>query len=160
MEEKKNLMTYQGVRTYEEELQHLKVVRRKEIAEKIREAREQGDLSENAEYDAALDEQREIESRITELEEILKNAVVIDEDEMDSGKINIGCTVTLLDVEFDEEVTFSIVGTSEGTSSLSGRISNEAPLGSALIGKAVGDTVTVEAPGGEFTYKVLKIERI
>ena len=78
MEEKKNLMTYQGVRTYEEELQHLKVVRRKEIAEKIREAREQGDLSENAEYDAALDEQREIESRITELEEILKNAVVID----------------------------------------------------------------------------------
>lgn len=160
MEEKKNLMTYQGVRTYEEELQHLKVVRRKEIAEKIREAREQGDLSENAEYDAALDEQREIESRITELEEILKNAVVIDEDEMDSGKINIGCTVTLLDVEFDEEVTFSIVGTSEGTSSLSGRISNESPLGSALIGKAVGDTVTVEAPGGEFTYKVLKIERI
>ena len=160
MEEKKNLMTYQGVRTYEEELQHLKVVRRKEIAEKIREAREQGDLSENAEYDAALDEQREIESRITELEEILKNAVVIDEDEMDSGKINIGCTVTLLDVEFDEEVTFSIVGTSEGTSSLSGRISNESPLGSALIGKAVGDTVTVQAPGGEFTYKVLKIERI
>ncbi len=160
MEEKKNLMTYQGVRTYEEELQHLKVVRRKEIAEKIREAREQGDLSENAEYDAALDEQREIESRITELEEILKNAVVIDEDEMDSGKINIGCTVTLLDVEFNEEVTFSIVGTSEGTSSLSGRISNESPLGSALIGKAVGDTVTVEAPGGEFTYKVLKIERI
>ena len=160
MEEKKNLMTYQGVRTYEEELQHLKVVRRKEIAEKIREAREQGDLSENAEYDAALDEQREIESRITELEEILKNAVVIDEDEMDSGKINIGCTVTLLDVEFDEEVTFSIVGTSEGTSSLSGRIANESPLGSALIGKAVGDTVTVEAPGGEFTYKVLKIERI
>lgn len=160
MEEKKNLMTYQGVRTYEEELQHLKVVRRKEIAEKIREAREQGDLSENAEYDAALDEQREIESRITELEEILKNAVVIDEDEMDSGKINIGCTVTLLDVEFDEEVTFSIVGTSEGTSSLSGRISNESPLGSALIGKVVGDTVTVEAPGGEFTYKVLKIERI
>ena len=160
MEEKKNLMTYQGVRTYEEELQHLKVVRRKEIAEKIREAREQGDLSENAEYDAALDEQREIESRITELEEILKNAVVIDEDEMDSGKINIGCTVTLLDVEFNEEVTFSIVGTSEGTSSLSGLISNESPLGSALIGKVVGDTVTVEAPGGEFTYKVLKIERI
>ena len=160
IQNKKHVLTYEGLKRYEDELHDLKVNRRQEVAQKIKEAREQGDLSENAEYDAALDEQREIESRITELEEILKNAVVIDEDEMDSGKINIGCTVTLLDVEFNEEVTFSIVGTSEGTSSLSGRISNESPLGSALIGKAVGDTVTVEAPGGEFTYKVLKIERI
>ncbi len=159
MEEKKNLMTYQGVKAYEDELQELKVVKRREIADKIREAREQGDLSENAEYDAALDEQREIESRISEIEEILKNAEVVDEDDLD-GKINIGCVVTLLDTEYNEEEKYSIVGTTEGTSSLSGRISNESPLGKALIGRAIGDVVEVEAPGGVFKYQILKIEKI
>ena len=95
MEEKKNILTYEGLRKYEEELHDLKVVKRREIAQKIKEAREQGDLSENAEYDAAKDEQRDIEARIEELEKILKNAEVVDEDEVDLGKISIGCRVKI-----------------------------------------------------------------
>ncbi len=110
MEEKKNILTYAGLRQLEDELQDLKVNQRREIAEKIKVAREQGDLSENAEYDAAKDEQRDIEARIEEIEKILKNAEVVVEDEVDSGKINIGCKVALQDLEYDEEVVFSIVG--------------------------------------------------
>ena len=158
MEAKKNILTYAGLKALEDELHDLKVNRRKEVAQKIKEAREQGDLSENAEYDAAKDEQRDIEARIEELEKILKNAEVVDEEEVDFDKINVGCKVRLYDEEFEEEVTFSIVGSTEANS-LSGKISNESPLGHALIGAIVGDTVTVEAPAGEFKYKVLGIER-
>ncbi|MCQ2510430.1 MAG: transcription elongation factor GreA [Lachnospiraceae bacterium] len=158
MEAKKNILTYAGLKALEDELHDLKVNRRKEVAQKIKEAREQGDLSENAEYDAAKDEQRDIEARIEELEKILKNAEVVDEEEVDFDKINVGCKVRLYDVEFEEEVTFSIVGSTEANS-LSGKISNESPLGRALIGATVGTTVTVEAPAGEFSYKVLGIER-
>ena len=104
MESKKNILTYEGLKKYEEELQDLKVVKRKEVAQKIKEAREQGDLSENAEYDAAKDEQRDIEARIEELEKILKNAEVVDEDEVDLDKINIGCIVKILDIEYNEEL--------------------------------------------------------
>ena len=109
MEEKKNLLTYAGLKKLEEEVQTLKVVKRKEVAEKIKEAREQGDLSENAEYDAAKDEQRDIETRIEEIEKILKNAEVIVEDEVDLKKINVGCKVKVLDMEYDEEIEFQIV---------------------------------------------------
>ena len=101
MAEKKNILTYAGLRELEDELQQLKVVTRKEVAQKIKEAREQGDLSENAEYDAAKDEQRDIEARIEEIEKILRNAEVVDEDEVDLEKINIGCMVKLFDIEFD-----------------------------------------------------------
>ena len=156
--EKKNLMTYAGLKKLEDELHDLKVVRRKEVAEKIKEAREQGDLSENAEYDAAKDEQRDIEARIEELEAILKNAEVVVEDEADTEKINVGCKVLVLDEEFDEEVEFKIVGSTEANS-LQGKISNESPLGKALIGSKVGDGISVEAPVGMMTYKILKIER-
>ena len=156
--EKKNLMTYAGLKKLEDELHDLKVVRRKEVAEKIKEAREQGDLSENAEYDAAKDEQRDIEARIEELEAILKNAEVVVEDEADTEKINVGCKVLVLDEEFDEEVEFKIVGSTEANS-LQGKISNESPLGKALIGSKVGDSLSVEAPVGMMTYKILKIER-
>lgn len=156
--EKKNLMTYAGLKKLEDELHDLKVVRRKEVAEKIKEAREQGDLSENAEYDAAKDEQRDIEARIEELEVILKNAEVVVEDEADTEKINVGCKVLVLDEEFDEEVEFKIVGSTEANS-LQGKISNESPLGKALIGSKVGDSISVEAPVGMMTYKILKIER-
>ena len=142
----------------EDELHDLKVVRRKEVAEKIKEAREQGDLSENAEYDAAKDEQRDIEARIEELEAILKNAEVVVEDEADTERINLGCKVLVYDEEFDEEVEFKIVGSTEANS-LQGKISNESPLGKALIGAKVGDMVSVEAPAGMMEYKVLKIER-
>lgn len=158
MQEKKNILTYEGLRKYEDELHDLKVVRRQEVAQKIKEAREQGDLSENAEYDAAKDEQRDIELRIEELEKILKNAEVVVEDEVDLGKINIGCCVTILDLEFSEELEYKIVGSQEANS-LKGKISNESPVGKALIGHKVGDTVEVETQAGVFTYKVLGITK-
>ncbi len=155
---KKNVLTYEGLQRYEAELQDLKVVRRKEIADKIKEAREQGDLSENAEYDAAKDEQRDIEARIEELEELLKNAEVYVEDDATLDAVSIGTTVVLLDLEYDEEVEFKIVGSTEADS-LQGLISNEAPVGKALLGKKIGDLVTVETQMGEVQYKVLNITR-
>lgn len=158
MAEKKNILTYAGLQKLEEELHDLKVNRRKEVAVKIREAREQGDLSENAEYDAAKDEQRDIEARIEEIEKILKNAEVVVEDEVDSDKINVGCKVDVYDVEFEEEIEFQIVGSTEANS-LEGKISNESPVGKALIGAKKGQTVQVEMPSGVMEYKVLEIER-
>ena len=155
---KKHILTYEGLKKYEDELQDLKIHRRQEIAQKIKEAREQGDLSENAEYDAAKDEQRDIEARIEELEKILKNAEVVVEDEVDLDKINIGCIVKILDVEYSEELEYKIVGSTEANS-LKGKISNESPVGKALIGHKVGDTVEVETPAGVFAYKILEIQR-
>lgn len=157
-ETKKNILTYAGLKKYEEELADLKVVKRREIAQKIKEAREQGDLSENAEYDAAKDEQRDIEARIEELEGILKNAEVVVEDEVDYDKINVGCTVKVFDITFDEEMEFKIVGSTEANS-LAGKISNESPVGQALMGKKVGDVVEVETQAGMMEYKVLAIDR-
>ena len=113
--DKKNILTYQGLKKLEDELQELKVVRRKEVAAKIKEAREQGDLSENAEYDAAKDEQRDIEARIEDIEKILKNAEVVVEEEVDLDKISIGCNVKILDIEFDEELELSLIHISEPT---------------------------------------------
>ena len=158
MEEKKNILTYEGLRKYEEELHDLKVVKRREIAQKIKEAREQGDLSENAEYDAAKDEQRDIEARIEELEKILKNAEVVDEDEVDLGKISIGCHVKIRDLEFNEDLDYKIVGSTEANS-LKGKISNESPVGKALIGHKVKDIVEVETQAGVLKYEVLEIQR-
>ena len=159
MADKKHILTYAGLKQYEDELQNLKVVKRKEVAQKIKESREQGDLSENAEYDAAKDEQRDIELRIEELEKLLKNAEVVVEEEIDVNKINIGCKVKLLDVEYDEEMEFYIVGSTEANS-LQNKISNEAPVGRALIGKSVGDVVDVETQAGIIQYKVLEIQRV
>ena len=158
MQEKKNILTYEGLRKYEEELHELKVVKRQEVAQKIKEAREQGDLSENAEYDAAKDEQRDIEARIEELEGILKNAEVVVEDEVDFDKINVGCTVRVFDITFDEEMEFKIVGSTEANS-LEGKISNESPVGQALMGKTVDDVVEVETQAGTMEYRILEISR-
>ena len=158
LKEKKNILTYEGLKKYQAELEHLKVVMRQEVAQKIKEAREQGDLSENTEYDAAKDEQRDIEARIEKLEEILKNAEVVDEDEVDLDKINIGCMIKILDVEYNEELSYKIVGSTEANS-LKGKISNESLVGKALMGHKVGDTVEVETPAGLFAYKVLEIQR-
>ncbi len=158
MEEKKNILTYEGLKRYEDELHELKVVKRQEVAQKIKEAREQGDLSENAEYDAAKDEQRDIEARIEELEKILKNAEVVVEDEVDLDKINIGCKVKILDLEYNEELEYKIVGSTEANS-LKGKISNESPVGKALIGARVDDVVSVETQVGVLQYKVLEIQR-
>lgn len=158
MEEKKTILTYAGLKALEDELENLRVVKRKEVAGKIKEAREQGDLSENAEYDAAKDEQRDIEARIDELEKILKNVEVVVEEEVDLEKINVGCTILVHDDEYDEEIEFKIVGSTEANS-LQGKISNESPVGQALIGEKVGDVVDVETPAGNIRYTVLKIER-
>ena len=158
MEQKKTILTYAGLKKLEDELHDLKVNKRREIAGKIKEAREQGDLSENAEYDAAKDEQRDIEARIEELEAILKNAEVVVEDEVDLDKINVGCAVKVYDITFDEEMEFKIVGSTEANS-LEGKISNESPVGKALIGAHTNDIVEVEMPSGIMKYKVLEIQR-
>ena len=158
MEEKKNLLTYAGLKKLEDELHDLKVVKRKEVAEKIKEAREQGDLSENAEYDAAKDEQRDIEARIEEIEKILKNAEVVVEDEVDLDRISVGCKVKVYDYEFEEEMELKLVGSTEANS-LEGKISNESPVGKALIGAHTGDVVEVEMSMGIMKYKVLEIQR-
>ena len=155
---KKNILTSEGLKKLEDELDDLIVVKRKEVAQKIKEAREQGDLSENAEYDAAKDEQRDIEARIEEIEKILKNAEIVDEDEVNTDTINVGCQVKILDCEFDEELTYKIVGSTEANS-LKGKISNESPVGRALIGKKVGEMVSVETQVGTVQYKVLDIQR-
>ncbi len=159
MAEKKNILTYAGLKQYEDELHNLKVVKRKEVAQKIKEAREQGDLSENAEYDAAKDEQRDIELRIEELEKLLKNAEVVVEEEIDLDTINIGCKVKVYELEEDEEMEFRIVGSTEANS-LQNKISNESPVGQALLGKRVGDVVDVETQVGVIQYKVLEIQRV
>ena len=142
MAEKKNILTYAGLKQYEDELQNLKVFKRKD-----------------AEYDAAKDEQRDIEARIEELEKLLKNAEVVVEDEIDLEKINVGCQVKVYDIDFDEEMEFKIVGSTEANS-LQNKISNESPVGKALIGRRVGDVVDVETQVGVIQYKVLEIQRV
>ena len=151
MTEKKSMLTGEGLKKLQDELQDLEVVQLKEVAQKIKEAREQGDLSENAEYDAAREEQRDIVSRIEEIKEILKNVEVVDEDD-------IGCTVKLLDKEYDEEVEYTLVGSTE-TDSLNNKISNESPLGRELMGKTTGDIVVVESSYGNAEYEILGITR-
>ena len=157
-ETKKNIMTFAGLRALEDELFDLKVYKRKEVAQKIKEAREQGDLSENAEYDAAKDEQRDIEARIEELEKLLKNVEVVGQDEVDADTVGIGSRVKLDDVEMDEEVEYTIVGSTEADA-LNGKISNESPVGAALIGSKVGETIVVETISGDLEFKILEIAR-
>ena len=157
MAEKKKI-TYEGLKKLEDELQDLKVNRRKEVAEKIKEARELGDLSENAEYDAAKDEQRDIEARIEEIEKILKNVEVVDEDEVDTSKVSIGCKIILKDLEYDDELEFKIVGSTEANS-LKGKISDESPVGKAISGKKVGDIVEVETQEGMIKYQIMQIQK-
>ncbi len=158
MSEKKNILTYEGLKKLEDEIQDLKVNKRREVAQKIKEAREQGDLSENAEYDAAKDEQRDIEARIEEIEKILKNAEVVTDEEIDLDKINVGCIVKVLDMEYEDEIDFKIVGSTEANS-LENKISNESPVGRELIGKKKNDIINVETPNGVASYKVLDIKR-
>lgn len=158
MAEKKVVLTYEGLKKMEDELEDLKTVRRKDVAEKIKEARGQGDLSENAEYDAAKEEQAEIEARIVTLEKMLRNAEVIDEEDVNSESINVGNKVKLFDMEFNEEIDYIIVGSAEADP-LHGKISNESPLGAGLIGHSVGETIVIEAPKGQMSYKILEINK-
>ena len=156
MEEGKRLLTQSGYEKLQSELEDLKVNARKEIAEKIKDARAQGDLSENAEYDAALDEQRDIEARIVEIETILKNSEVM-EEHPDDGSVNIGSRVTIREVGTDDEMDIDIVGASEANS-LKGRISNESPVGMALMHRQAGEKVTVQTSEGDIHYEILRVE--
>lgn len=158
MAEKKVVLTYEGLKKREEELEELKTVRRKEVAEKIKEARGQGDLSENAEYDAAKDEQAEIEARIATLEKMLKNAEVIDDEDVKSDVITIGSRVVVYDKDFDEETEYSIVGSAEADP-MQNLISNESPVGRGLLGHKVGELVQIEVPDGVIEFEVRAINK-
>ena len=151
-------MSEEGYKKLLAELKELETVERPKISAAIAEARDKGDLSENAEYDAAKDEQRDIEARIEEIEKILKNAEVVVEDEVDLDRISVGCKVKVHDYEFDEDMELKIVGSTEANS-LEGKISNESPVGKALIGAHTNDIVEVEMPSGIMKYKVLEIQR-
>ena len=141
-----------------QELNYLKTVREKEVADQIKEARSFGDLSENSEYDEAKNEQGKLYSRIAEVENILSNYVVIEEHESDPNSVRLGSTVKVMDLEFEEEETYQVVGSQEADP-MNGRISEESPFGKALLGKSVGELVIVEAPAGNIEYKVLEIQR-
>lgn len=155
-ETKKILMTYEGVKKLEQELEYLKTVKRKEITEKIKIALGYGDLSENSEYDEAKNEQAFTEGRIIQLENMLKNAQVVDESELPNDMVSLGKTVKVKDYEFDEEVEYTIVGSAEADP-MSYKISNESPVGAALMGKKIGEEVEVIVPGGTNKFKILEI---
>ena len=158
MEEEKVLVSEEGLQKLKDELHHLRGPKRKEISQRIKEARELGDISENSEYEDAKNEQAFIEGRIRELEEKLKHAEVIDEDNIDTTEVNVGTTVTLHDEEFDEKVEYKIVGQTESDPD-EGKISNKSPIGKGLLGHSVGETVTIEVPAGEVEYKILGIRK-
>ena len=155
---KKNILTYAGLQELEAELEDLKVNKRKEVAQKIKEAREQGDLSENAEYDAAKNEQAELEERIMKLEAMIRNARILDESEITSDRVNLGHTVKVMYMETGEVETYKIVGSNEADP-LAGMISNESAIGRGLIGVGLDEEVQIEIPDGVVTLKVLEITR-
>lgn len=151
-------ITSARLKELEEELNYLKTTREKEVAELIKEARSFGDLSENSEYDEAKNEQAKLYGRIAEVENILANAVVIEEGEENTGRVGLGCRVRVLDLEFDEEDEYTIVGSQEADP-MSYRISDDSPFGRAMIGKSEGDIVEVEAPAGVLKFRIVKIEK-
>ena len=155
---KEVLLTKDGLKQLEAELDYLKSEKRLEVAQKIKEALSFGDLSENSEYDAAKNEQAQVEEKIVKLENMLKNVKVISDEETSSGSVTIGCKVTVYDMEFEEELEYTIVGSTEANP-VNFKISNESPVGKALLGKTEGDVVEVEAPQGSLSFKILKISR-
>lgn len=159
MEEKKTYYTEEGYKKLVDELEYLKGPKMKEVKEALAAARELGDLSENSEYDEARNEQTKVVTRIQDLEELLLHAVVINETEVDTNVVHLGSTVKLFDIDFDEEVEYSIVGTNE-VDALNGKISDQSPIGSALLGAKKGETVTVETPNGDLKFKVIDVWRV
>ena len=155
---KQVLLTSEGLKKLQDELDNLKTVRRKENTAAIKMARSFGDLSENSEYDEARNEQAEIEARIVEIETMLNNAKVIDEDNIDTDVVSVGSKVTVMDMEDKEEEEYLIVGSTEADP-MNGKISDESPVGSALLGHKIDEVVTVEAPLGKMEYKIIKISR-
>ena len=155
---KQVILTSEGLEKLEKELEYLKTVKRQEVAAEIKVALGYGDLSENSEYDEAKNKQAQMEIRIVEIEAMLKNAKVIDEADISTDTVSLGCTVTVYDVEFDEELQYNIVGSTEADPS-NGKISDESPVGTALLGKKVGDVVEVPAPAGSIELKVIEINK-
>ncbi len=156
MSKKEVLLTYEGLKKLEEELEYLKGEKRQEIADRIKQALAFGDISENSEYDEAKTEQAQVEAQIIKLENMLKNATIIDEEEVDTEVVNLGTKVKILEIKSKEEYDYQIVGSAEADPT-SNRISNESPVGSALLGHKAGETVEIEVPGGKIKYKVLEI---
>ena len=158
MPQNETLLTYEGLKKLEEELEYLKTQKRREIAERIKVALGFGDLSENSEYDEAKNEQAQVEMRIVELENKLRNVKIIDEDDIETKTVQVGNIVQVLDVEYDEKVEYKIVGSAEADIS-ENKISNESPIGKALLGRKKNDVVDVETPGGMLQFKILKITK-
>ena len=158
MPQKETLLTYEGLKKLEEELEYLKTEKRREVAERIKVALGFGDLSENSEYDEAKNEQAQVEMKIVDLENKLRNVKIIDEDEIDTKTVQVGNTVQVLDMEYDEKIDYTIVG-SEEANLLENKISNESPIGKALLGKKKNEIVEVEAPAGLLSFKILKITK-
>lgn len=158
MPQKETILTYEGLKKLEEELEYLKTEKRREVAERIKVALGFGDLSENSEYDEAKNEQAQVEMRIIDLENKLRNVKVIDEDEIDTKTVQIGNTVQVLDMEYDEKVDYTIVGSTE-VDLANNKISNESPIGKALLGRKKNEVVEVEAPAGVLSFKILKITK-
>lgn len=150
-------MTLEGKKKLEEELEYLKTVKRKEVVERIKVARSFGDLSENSEYDSAKDEQAFVEGRITTIENMIRNAKIIEEDEMSSDIVTLGRTVTFIELPDGEEESYTIVGSAEADP-FEGKISNDSPIAKSLIGKKIGDEVTVQTPGGDIHVRITKVE--
>ena len=151
-------ITSARLKELEEELNYLKTTREKEVAEQIKEARSFGDLSENSEYDEAKNEQAKLYGRIAEVENILANAVIIEENDEPAGHVGLGCKVRVLDLDTNEEEEYTIVGSQEADP-MNGRISEDSPFGRALLGRAVGDEVQVEAPAGILRYRISEIQK-
>ena len=158
MADQKIMLTKDGLKNLEDELENLKTVRRKEVAERLKEAIALGDLSENSEYDDAKNEQAFIEGRIQELTVKLRNVELIPEDKKKKSVVSIGCHVIVRDLEFGEDLEYALVGSAEADPA-NGKISNESPVGAAILGHKVGETVAVHAPAGVLEYKIMKIKK-
>jgi len=158
MAEKDVFLTAEGLKRLEQELDELKTVKRREVAERIKQALAFGDISENSEYDEAKNEQAQLEERIAKLEMILRNAKLIDDENLSTDVVSIGSKVIVNDLEYDEEMEYTIVGSAEANP-FEGKISNESPVGSALLGKKTGDIVEVHVPDGIIKYKIVSIMR-
>ncbi len=157
-ENKQVILTYEGVKKVEDELEYLKTVKRKEVTQKIKTALSFGDLSENSEYDEAKNEQAFVEGRIATLENMLKNAKIIDDDDIKTDVVSVGAVIKVKDLDYGDEMEFTIVGSAEADPSKM-KISNEAPIGRGLLGKKVGEKVEILVPDGKCTYEVIEIRR-
>ena len=156
--EKETFLTQEGLKKLEEKLEHLRTVRRNEVAERIKEARSFGDISENSEYEDAKNEQAFIEGEIAEIEKMLRSAKIIDHGDLDDKTVSIGSIVKVNDLEFDDEEEYTIVGSAEADPSAN-KISNQSPVGNALLGHQIGDIVEVQVPAGVIKFKILEIKK-